>query len=497
MCRREQVICLVALIVLLSACAVGPDYHKPEIAGGNPAGFANTSQPGIAGGEIEVRFWETFDDAALNDLVKEALVNNLDERVAAANLRVARAAFRLSEFDLLPTVTANADHQRVLRSTNELPGFSDRARHTSNVDVGFDAFWELDFFGRVRREVERSHAQAQAIEATLHNVQVTLTAEVARDYFTLRGLQDQLAVAERNAHNQEQSLQLTQVRLEAGRGNELDTSRAEAQLRTTQAQIPPLEASIGNTIYALGVLVGRQPDSLTSALSQRQPLPALPTIINVGTPEALLRRRPDVQVAERNLAAATAGIGVAVGDLFPKITFVGSVGYNASSLGRVGDSGSQTYAYGPGISWAAFDLGRVRARIKEARANADAEMAAYEKAVLVALQETDGALISYSRSSARTRTLEQAALASDKAARLARQRYEAGLSDFLIALDAERDALNAETSLAQSRTETATDLVAVYKALGGAWQGFDRAPAAKAAAQTAPDLKVSTAMQDR
>ncbi|MDB5987022.1 MAG: NodT family efflux system outer rane lipoprotein, partial [Nevskia sp.] len=442
-----------AAAAVLGACAVGPDYIKPEGAGGAAVApsFANVAEPGFASGDIELHFWERFNDPMLNQLVAAALSNNNDLRIAVANLNAARAAYRLSTYDLAPTVTADADYQRALESRNQLPGATHDQRSITNVDAGFDAFWELDFFGRVRREVEEARAGEQSAEASLRDAQVSVTAEVARDYFGLRGLQDQLAVAIRNADNQEKSLQLTQVRLEAGRGNELDTSRAEAQLRTTQARIPPLEAGVANMIYALSVLIGRQPDALTAQLAPVQALPELPALSNIGTPETLLRRRPDVQVAERNLAAATAGIGVAVGDLFPKVTVAGAIGYNAGSFGGVGNTGSGTYAYGPSISWAAFDLGRVQARIRAARANADAQMAAYQKSVLLALQETEGALITYSRSAARMHTLEQATLASDKAAHLARQRFEAGLTDFLNVLDAEREALDAETSLAQSR----------------------------------------------
>jgi multidrug efflux system outer membrane protein len=424
---------------------------------------------------VAVRFWEQFNDRVLDQLVADALASNNDLRIAAANLRAARAAYRLSTFDLGPTVTARADYQRILKSTHQLlPGETEAGRHFTNADVGFDAVWELDFFGRVRRNVERERAETQAAEASLRDVQVSLVAELARDYFGLRGLQDQLAVARRNATNQEQTLQLTQVRLDAGRGNELDTARAEAQLRTTQAQIPPLESAISNTVYALSVLTGRQPDALVPVLLPTRALPQLPSLTNVGTPSSLLRRRPDVQIAERHLAAATASIGIAMGDLFPKVTFIGAVGYDAGGFSAIGDSGSSTHTFGPRISWAAFDIGRIQARIRAARANADAELAAYQKAVLGALQETDGALVSYGRSAERTHTLELATSASDKAARLARKRYEAGLSDFLNVLDSEREALSAETSLAQSRTETATDLVAVYKALGGAWVGLER-----------------------
>jgi multidrug efflux system outer membrane protein len=217
------------------------------------------------------------------------------------------------------------------------------------------------------------------------------------------------------------------------------------------------------------VLTGRLPDALTADLQIAEPLRDLPSLNAVGDPATLLRRRPDIRVAERSLAASTARIGVAIGDLFPKVTFTGSVGYDAASFRGIGKTGSDTYSVGPGISWAAFDLGRVGARIKIARAQTDADLAAYEASVLGALEETEGALVTYGRAQSRRDLLTQAASASERAADLARQRFQGGLTDFVNVLDAEREALTVEDSLAQSRTQTATSLVAVYKALGGGW----------------------------
>jgi multidrug efflux system outer membrane protein len=303
----------------------------------------------------------------------------------------------------------------------------------------------------------------------LRDARVSIIAEVARDYFILRGLQDQLALTIRNADNQFSTAKLTRTRLEAGRGNELDTARAEAQWQTTLASIPSLQASIATTIYRLSVLTGRQPTALGERLSPQAPMPSLPPLNAIGTPEQLLRRRPDVRVAERRLAAATARIGVAMGDLFPKVTIVGQVGYEAATFGQFGTADALFFSAGPSISWAAFDLGRVRARISSAKAETDAAFAGYEGAVLNALEDTEGTLITYGRSQSRREALQVAAAASDKAADLARKRFEGGLIDFLEVLDAERTALSAELLLSQSRTDTATSLVAVYKALGAGW----------------------------
>lgn len=465
--RNLSVGMLAGAAATLCACAVGPNYQRPATP--VPPQFANLGQPGFNGADVEARFWTVFNDPRLDRLVNDALLANKDLQRARANLRASRAARRLAGFDLFPTVTGAGSYTHARESRTQLPAVLSEERTLDSVDVGFDAFWELDFFGRVRRAVQAARAEEQASAASLRDVQVTVTAEVARNYFVLRGLQEQLAVATRNADNQAQTLKVTQARLEAGRGTELDSARAEAQLKTTLASIPLFESSIATTIYRLSVLTGRLPDALTNDLQAPEPLRDLPALNAVGDPATLLRRRPDIRVAERSLAASTARIGVAIGDLFPKVTFTGSIGYDAATFRGIGKSGSDTYSVGPGISWAAFDLGRVSARIKIAHAQADADLAAYEASVLGALEETEGALVTYGRAQSRRDLLTQAATASERASDLARQRFRGGLTDFVNVLEAERDALSVQDSLAQSRTQTATALVAVYKALGGGW----------------------------
>lgn len=458
-----------AAVASLYGCAVGPDYREPELPLGGQ--FAAVSSASFTQEDPPAEFWRLFGDPMLDRLVQEALAENKDLDRARGNLRAARAARRLTGFDAYPTIDASAAHLNILRSEQQLPNVPRDLREGDDIDAGFDASWELDFFGRVRRGIEASRAEEQGAAASLRDAQVIVTAEVARNYFVLRGLQNQLAVATQNAENQRRTLGLTQVRLDAGRGTELDTSRAESQLRTTLASIPPLQASIATTTYRLSVLTGRMPAALSSELLAPQPMPALPRLTAIGTPDALLRRRPDIRVAERALAASTARIGVAAGNLFPRVTFIGSAGYNGGSVSELGDPGTDRFTFGPRISWAALDLGRVRARIGVAEAQTQSALAAYESAVLTALEETEGTLISYGYAQSRRDTLEQAATASSRAAELAKQRFEGGLSDFLDVLDAERDALSVQDSLAQSRTQTATSLVAVYKALGGGWGG--------------------------
>jgi multidrug efflux system outer membrane protein len=296
---------------------------------------------------------------------------------------------------------------------------------------------------------------------------------LARNYLELRGVQNQLVVARRNADNQRQTLQITQARLEGGRGTELDVARARAQLNITFASIPPLEAAIARSIHRLSVVTGQQPAALVPELDQTAAMPALPALVAVSAPELLLRRRPDIRAAERQLAAATARIGVEVADLFPRVTFNGRVALQAETISGLGGPASDAYAFGPRITWAALDYGHVRNRIKAAHARAEANLATYEKIVLTSLEETENALVEFGREQARRDFLKESAEASRSAASLARQRFENGATDFLTVLDAERVLLEAESQLAQSQPRTATALIAVYKALGGGWETPD------------------------
>jgi multidrug efflux system outer membrane protein len=455
------------VFALLAGCAVGPNYKPPQ----TPVASAFTNTPTNAASADEIAlatWWKGFNDGKLDGLISRAVTNNHDLRIATANLKEARAQRRFVTFDLAPTVVANAGYENSLLSKAAAPPGTPRdARQGEFYDASFDATWELDLFGRVRRSVQAANAQVGAFEATRLDVLVSVTAEVARNYFELRGLQNQLAVARKNADVQTETLKLTQSLLDGGRGTDFDVSRSRSLLNLTLSSIPPLEVAIQKTLYRLGVLIGQQPTALTSELSNPEPLPVALPVIVAGDPATLLRRRPDIHAAERSLAAATARIGVATADLFPRVTFVGSVGLQADTFAGLGKSGADTWNFGPRITWAALDLGRVRARIKAADARTEASLAFYERTVLTALEETEGALVEFGHEQTRQRFLEVSAQASQKAADLAHQRYEGGTADFLSVLDAERTLLEAQDRLAASQTRTVTALVAVYKALGG------------------------------
>ena len=452
----------------LAGCAVGPDYVRPDLP--VQQSFANTALDGFSAQAVEREFWRGFGDPSLDQLINEAHTANHDVRIVAANLREVRALRRQVGYDRYPTVTAGAGFAKSLASENQLPGFTRGERETDAYTAGFDAVWELDFFGRVRRGIEAASADVAASEAGLNNAQVSVAAEVAREYFELRGAQRQLEVAQQNRDNQQQTYKLTVVRLDAGRGTELDRARAGAQLHATTATIPAFEAAVARSIYRLGVLTGQQPTALVDRLAVVQPLPPLPVLTAVATPEALLRRRPDIRQAERSLAGQTARIGVATADLFPRVTFTGNLGFNAGSAGDLGKGDSLSYSVGPSLSWAFLNLGRVRAGIAASEARTEAALAFYEQTVLRALEETEGALITFNRAQVRNTSLRSAAEQSATAARLARARFDAGATDFLTVLDAERRLLDDQDRLVQGETTAATSLIAVYKALGGGWQ---------------------------
>jgi outer membrane protein, multidrug efflux system len=461
-----SVLLLVAISAVLAGCAVGPNYVEPDTVA--PASFQSAEATTYSAQEVQSQFWKQFADPTLNQLVDDALDANYDLRISLGHLAEARAARHQALFDYGPTVTASGGYTK-----QRVPGVASPVGvgyEYQLYDAGFDATWELDLFGRIRRENEAARADLQGAEASLHDAQVSVIAEVARTYFELRGTQNELAVARRNVENQQETMRVTSARLDAGRGTELDTSRAQAQLSTTLSSIAPLEASISRSIHRLSVLTGREPNALTDLLAPAKELPDLPHIASIGDPAALLRRRPDIRVAERQLAASTARIGVAVGDLFPKVSFAGNFGYMSNDTSSLGRAGTRSYEIAPGISWAAFDLGRVLDQVKAAHAHADVELATYQKTVLGALEETENSLVTHARARDRLRNADDAARASATAARLARTRYDGGIVDFLEVLDAERTQLQAEDQLAQSRTDAMTSLVAVYKALGGGWE---------------------------
>jgi multidrug efflux system outer membrane protein len=459
----------VGSVLLLNGCAVGPNFHPPKTE--VSAAFANGNQTNMAPASTSVTWWRGFNDPLLDTIVEQAVTNNPDLRIATAHVLEARALRMGAVANLLPVAEANAGWTKSQASQDSEPfPLTYDQRSLSLYNVGFDATWELDIFGHVRRSIQADTADVLATIATRQDVLITLISEVARNYFELRGAQNQLAVARGNADNERDTLDLTEAKFKAGRATELDSARARAQLDATLALIPPLEANVKHAIYRLGVLTGQQPTVLEAALAPPAPIPALPPLVNIGNPADLLRRRPDIRSAESTLAAATARIGVETSDLFPRVYFNGNLGLQANDISRLFIGGADSYSFGPAITWSALDIGHVLARIKAANARAEAQVANYEKTVLNALEETENALVDFGQEQRRRDYLRSSDRSATEAMALARQRYEGGVADFLPVLDAQRTQLSIQAQLAASETRTATSLVAIYKALGGGWQ---------------------------
>lgn len=456
-----------ALGLLLAGCTLGPDHVRPEITTGDR--FLRQEIGATSPAADEAAFWQRFEDPMLTALVGDALRANHDLRIGLARLDQARALSRQSRFDLFPTVTAEAGASESRASADQAPGASRADRDTQSSDAAALLSWELDLFGRVRRGVQAQRADSDAVAADLAALQVSVVAELAQAYFELRGRQAQLAVARGNAENQRSSSDLVATWFEAGRGTELDTARASAQLESTLASIPALEAEVAAHMHRIAVLTGRSPEALVVQLEAAQPLPVLLDPVAASAPAELLRRRPDIAAAEHRLEAATVRIGVATADLFPRFTLGGLIGSQASSGGDLFGRDSETRVVALGVDWTFLDVGRVRARLAAAEAGADESLARYQQTVLRALEETETALVRYQHARSERAHLEAAAAASARGAELARRRFEGGLVDFLQVLDAERTRLDAEDRLAQSQARTATALVAVYRALAGGW----------------------------
>ena len=456
---------------LLTACAVGPDHVRPTVAVPERFGAASTTIEADAQErrDFDEAFLQELGDAQLMQLVHDALHANHDLRFALTRYDRANALLRGARFDTLPTITAQGEAADVRRSADQAPGTSRDARDGEQWSAGLSASWELDLFGRVRRGVEAGRAEAQADAADLRALQVAIAGEVARTYVELRGTQERLRVARANRDNQQQTLDLVQARLDAGAGTDFDTARARAQLETTASRIPALEAQQQVAMHRLAVLVGRDPTALVDALAPQQPLPALPPRIDAGTPGELLRARPDVAAAEARLHAATARIGIATADLFPRFTLGGLIGSQAIAGNALFERDSETRLVALGVDWSFLDIGRVRARIAAANADAESELARYQQSVLLALEDTENALVRHARARSEDAHLERAAIDAAQAARLARTRFEAGASGLLDVLDAERVQLQAQDAFADGRTRSVASAVALYKALAGGW----------------------------
>lgn len=460
---------LALLSLVISACSGFKSVENSRALANVPAApVAFELQQGMNQQQPVAAWWSQLNDEQLNQLIADSLQQNHSIRIAQASLAESRALLRNSKLDRYPTIEASVSGARQKQSA-DIVGDVD-SRINESYQTGFDASWELDIFGRVRNGVKLSKAQLAAREADLQAAQVSITAEVASAYISLRGNQYLLDVALRNVLNQQETLELAQRFSEVGRGDQLDVARAEAQLELTRASIPALNAEINIALNRIGVLTGKPSAELKTALALVKSLPQVPASFAVGNPTDLLKRRPDIRRAEQALAGAVAEYNIRVADLYPSVTFTGGLGYLSSDWTRLGNSNTDTFLFSPRIQWAAFNLGRVDAQIDAADARTQARIAEFEQQVLTALAETDNALQNFTREEERRTTLQRALQASNQAAVFARKRFEVGTSDFLTVLDAERSQLTVSAQLAQSDMQVLLNLIAVYKSLGGGWE---------------------------
>ena len=451
------------LALAVSACAVGPDYQAPAT---EPVRLAAADGAKVERERFETLWWQQFDDATLNQLVQQSLQENRELRVAFARLKAARSIRDDVGNDQFPVITSAASGE--FGKAQQPPTTEERIRQ-ERYDLGLNMAWELDLFGRIQRQIEASEADIGVAEAELQQLQVSLIAELVDAYGTLRGAQLREAIAKENLKHQQDPRALTVQLRDAGIGNALDVLRADGRLAATEASVPQLQAIEARARNRIATLLGQRPEQLSVDLSPK-PLPVIAKALPIGNPADLLRRRPDIRAAERQLAGGTAQVGVATADLFPRVSLSGFLGFTAGRGSQIGASDARAWAMAPTISWAAFDLGSVRARLRGAKADAEGALANYEQQVLIALEESENAFSDYSKRQQRLVSLIRQSEATRAATAQAAVRYREGTVDFLVLLDAERERLAAEDAQAQAEVELYRGIVAIYKALGGGWQ---------------------------
>jgi NodT family efflux transporter outer membrane factor (OMF) lipoprotein len=465
---------LVLLVPLAASCAVAPKYVPP--APSMPATWNEATAAGVVDRATLERWWTEFHDPLLDDLVARAIDGNLDLKIAAARVREARAARGIAASAALPQVGVNGQYTRAERS-EAVPPFKSAAggpspfgSRTQNVfEAGFDAGWELDVFGGVRRDVEAAVAQVQGAEEGRRDVLVTLAADVARSYAELRGAQRQLEILDATVRSQRETLDLARARFDAGLGTALDVDRAEGLLDTTLSRQPELDRLMRRALYRLDVLLGQEPGALAATFETPTPLPPQPPELPGVLPSELLSRRPDLRRAEREVAAATARLGVARSELFPRFSIGGNFGRRSEDASDLGSSGSQFWFFVAGVRLPILSGGRIRANIQVQDARQEQALRQYEKAVLTAIEDVENALSARAREQRRLETLRESVAANRRALDLATERYTSGLENFLSVLDAQRAVYASEDGVAQSETNAMVSLIAVYKALGGGW----------------------------
>lgn len=458
----NSLIKMIPLIILsITACAkVGPDYRPPvmEMPEKWHTGLSDKLTPETDHSDI-VNWWKSFDDPVLEDLIRRAVANNLSLKEAFTRLNEARLRRGISKADQYPTVSSSASGTRSHSSHNS----------SEMYQAGVDSSWEIDIFGGIRRSLEASDADLESANASLNDVLVSLTAEVASNYVNLRLYQAEMDVTNSNLKAQEETYEIVTWRFKAGLVTELDLKKSEYTLEQTRSQIPALQSRIDQAQNRIAVLLGVNPGIMKEELSNVKPVPVLKDAIKTGIPADLLRQRPDLKKAERDLAAQTARIGAAVSDLYPKITLSGSIKVNASSAGSLFDSDSLTSSIGPSISWPVFRAGAIRKNIEIQSTMAERLLIQYKALVLSAVEEVENALASCIYEKMKETSLKKALDAATVAFKLSRMQYVSGLVDFQVLLEAQRTLLSLQDQVTQNEGQITLNFITLYKTLGGGW----------------------------
>ncbi len=493
--RRTLALALLLAMAAGVGCAVGPEYHRPDIA--TPASFTKAAQPGSDQfsrpqqdpADLKT-WWEGFCDPELTSLVGRVLAGNLQYAAATSRIRAAREEEIIAQAALWPQVNASGSAERIKLSQNSIASelgsisgggssggssgggsaFGLPGDTFNDFTLGLDASWELDIFGKNRRAAQAAHAQEQAQVWSQRDTAVSLAAEVANDYLGLRGDQLQLALNAQQLQTTQGLIDVVKSKADAGVIAQVNFFQQRSQIASIAAQSAALEASIDARIHALSILLGQDPETLRSELQTRAPVPPVPPVVPVGIPSELLRRRPDIRKAERELAASTAQVGEATAQLYPSFSITGSFTLESLMLNTLLEGHSFGYRAGASIMWPVFEGGRLRAQLREAKEQQYQALLAYLQAILAGLGDVADALSRYGADQRRLAVLLAGVADADRATELSQSQYEAGVADFQVVLNAQSAALQLQTQVAQSRVQLNTDLVALYKALGGGWE---------------------------
>lgn len=455
------------ILILLTGCAVGPDYHTPQVA--LPSSYYEPhDQEEIDLSELK-EWWTTFNDPLLNILVHEAISQNLDLKIAVEKIHQVRAEYQIEAAELYPKIDLTAEQRRTRISQNLFDSNFLGPPLQSLYKASFDASWEIDIFGKRRRAKEGAYYSYEAEINNTRDVYITLLSEIAATYIQIRGLQQKIALSKRDIYIQKELLELSEVRFVAGLDSELSPQDVAINLEESQALLPSLETSYRESLHRLAVLLGKTPESLHEDFEEQGAIPVSDTPIPIGLPSDLLRRRPDIRKAERLLAAATATVGEAIADLFPRFSLLGSFGLESNHSNNWFKAKSRSWSIGPNVDWPIIYFGRIRANIRAQNAKQEQALLNYEQTILTSLEDVENRLVAYYKEEERVHRYEKQVEAAKRSYVLTRDQYLSGLVNFSTLLEADSTLVFAENNLIESQQSLSTNRVALYKSLGGDW----------------------------